>query len=68
MGKVAKGIKCTVTGCSEDAIRSISPEDISRAGLKVSSPGRGYLCKNHYKELKKKLRKDRKIEKWRMMP
>ncbi|MEK6920090.1 MAG: hypothetical protein AABX62_03485 [Thermoproteota archaeon] len=68
MGKVAKGVKCTVTGCSENAIRSISPEDISKAGLKVSSQGRGYLCKNHYKELKKKLRKDKKIERWRMMP
>ena len=68
MGKVAKGVKCTVTGCSENAIRSISPEDIFKAGLKVSSLGRGYLCKNHYKELKKKLRKDKKIERWRMMP
>lgn len=68
MGKVGKGIKCTVSGCSEDAIRSISSEDVSRAGLKVSTTGRGYLCKNHYKELKKKLRKDKQIEKWRMMP
>ncbi len=68
MGKVAKGIKCTVTGCSEDAVRSISPEDVSKAGLKVSASGRGYLCKNHYKELKRKLRKDKKIERWRMMP
>ncbi len=68
MGKIAKGIKCTVSGCSGDAIRSISGEDVSRAGLKVITPGRGYLCKNHYKELKKKLRKDKKIERWRMMP
>ena len=66
MGKVGKGIKCTVTGCAEDAVRSLSPNDVSRAGLKVSTSGRGYLCKNHYKEMKKKLRKDRTIEKWRM--
>jgi len=34
--------------------------------LKASASGRGYLCKNHYKELKKKLRKDKQIEQWRM--
>lgn len=67
LGKVSKGIKCTITGCAEDAVRSISSEDVSKAGLKAA-PGRGYLCKNHYRELKKKLRKDRQIDKWRMMP
>ena len=68
MGKVAKGIKCVVSGCSENAVRSIPSEDVFRAGLKVTTTGRGYLCKNHYKELKKKLRKDKKVERWRMMP
>ncbi len=68
LGKVGKGIKCSVVGCGEDAIRSVSPVDVSRAGLKVSSSGRGYLCKNHYKEMKKKLRKDKEIERWRMKP
>jgi len=66
LGKVAKGVKCSVVGCKEDAVRSISLEEISRAGLKASASGRGYLCKNHYKELKKKLRKDKQIEQWRM--
>ncbi len=68
MGKVGKGIKCSVVGCSEDAVRSVSPVDVSRAGLKVTTAGRGYLCKNHYKEMKKKLRKDKEIERWRMKP
>ncbi len=68
MGKVGKGIKCTVQGCSEDAVRSVSPNDVSRAGLKVTSSGRGYLCKNHYKEMKKKTKKDRIIDQWRMKP
>ena len=54
MGKVGKGVKCSVTGCGEDAVRSVSPVDVSHAGLKVSTSGRGYLCKNHYKEMKKK--------------
>lgn len=66
MGKIGKGVKCTVTGCSEDAVRSVSPVDVSRAGLKSASPGRGYLCKTHYKELKKKLRKDKELERMRM--
>jgi hypothetical protein len=68
LGKVGKGIKCTVTGCTEDAVRSVSPTDVSRARLKVTTMGRGYLCKNHYKELKKKLRKDKQVEQWRMKP
>ena len=68
MGKVGKGLKCIVVGCAEDAVRSISSEDVSRAGLKVTTTGRGYLCKTHYKELKKKLRKDKQIEQWRHMP
>ena len=68
MGKVGKGVKCSVTGCGEDAVRSVSPVDVSHAGLKVFTSGRGYLCKNHYKEMKKKLRKDKEIERWRMRP
>ena len=68
MGKVGKGIKCTVSGCTGDAVKSVSPNDVSRAGLKMTAGGRGYLCKNHYKELKKKLRKDKMIEQWRMKP
>lgn len=66
MGKVGRGVKCSVVGCSQEAVRSISTGDISRAGLKISTSGRGYLCKNHYKEMKKSLRKDRQVERWRM--
>jgi len=68
VGKVGKGIKCSVAGCAEGAVRSVSPVDVSKAGLRVSSSGRSYLCKNHYKEMKKKLRKDKEIERWRMRP
>jgi len=69
LGKVGKGIKCSVSGCGEDAIRSVSAEDASRAGLKVATKtGRSYLCKNHYKEMKKKTKKDRQVERWRMKP
>ena len=68
MGKVGKGVKCSVAGCGEDAVRSVSAEDASRAGLKITTSGRSYLCKNHYKDMKKKTKKDRQVERWRMKP
>lgn len=67
MGKVGKGVKCSVSGCGEDAVRSVPSEEAARAGLRVSSStGRSYLCKSHYKEMKKKTKKDRQVDQWRM--
>lgn len=68
MGKIDKGINCSVDGCSEMAVRSISAEKASEAKLKTAEARRAYLCKKHYKELKKQLRKDRRLEKWRWNP
>ena len=66
MGKVGKGVKCSVSGCGKDAARSISAEKVRMAGLSVSSSEkRAYLCENHYKEFKKRTKKERKIEQWR---
>lgn len=65
MGKVAKGQQCSVVGCSNAAVRSISPEKVSRGGLNVGNARRAYLCKTHYREFKKATRKDRQIDKWR---
>lgn len=65
MGRVDKGAKCTVSGCGKEAVRSISAEKVKAAGLKVGSEKRAYLCKEHYKEFKKKTKKDKSIEKWR---
>jgi len=67
MGRIDKGTKCTVVGCSDPAVRSISSEKVGRAGLEVSASRRAYLCKKHYRELKKKLRKETQLERWRMM-
>ena len=67
MGKIEKGEKCNVVGCNETAIRSISAEKVASAGLDVGKASRGYLCRKHYKELKKKSKKDRMIDKWRYM-
>ena len=55
-GRVKKGTVCSVAGCGRDAKKSISPTDVSRAGLEASASGeRAYLCTIHFKEVKKKL-------------
>ena len=65
MGRVAKGVKCSVVGCDKEAVRSLSREKVSAAGLKVEVARRSYLCKGHYKEYKKETKKDKMLEKWR---
>jgi hypothetical protein len=67
MGKIEKGVRCNVAGCDQQAARSISAERVAEAGLNIGGARRGYLCRAHYREFKKKLKKDRMIEKWRMM-
>ena len=65
LGRIDKGAKCNVPGCGRDAVRSLSGEKVKAAGLKISSEKRAYLCKEHYKEYKKKTKKDKQLEKWR---
>lgn len=65
MGRVSKGVKCSVAGCDEEAVRSLANEKVSSSGLRVGTARRAYLCKDHYKEYKKKIRTERKLEKWR---
>jgi len=43
-----------VSGCSKEAVRSLSTQKAKSAG-----------CKEHYKEFKKKTKKDKTIDKWR---
>ncbi|MCW4046475.1 MAG: hypothetical protein NWE99_02790 [Candidatus Bathyarchaeota archaeon] len=66
MGRIEKGVKCSVSGCSREAVRSISSGKARSAGLNVNSnEKRAYLCREHYKEFKKKTKKDKTLEKWR---
>lgn len=65
MGRVAKGVKCSVTGCENDAVRSVATEKVSAAGLEVGEIRRAYLCKQHYKEFKRETKEDRRLQKWR---
>ena len=66
LGRVDKGVKCSVSGCSREAIRSLSAGKVKSTGLNVGgSERRVYLCKEHYKEYKKKTKKDKQLEQWR---
>jgi hypothetical protein len=65
LGRVDKGVKCSIPGCGREAARSLSAEKVRSAGLNVGSERRAYLCKEHYKEYKKKTKKDKQLEKWR---
>ncbi|RLG92394.1 MAG: hypothetical protein DRO36_01600 [Candidatus Hecatellales archaeon] len=67
MGKIASGVKCSVLGCNSEAVKSVSVEKAKAGGLNVSGEKRVYLCKTHYKQLKKNLKKEKLIEKWRYM-
>lgn len=65
MGRVDKGVKCSVSGCGNEAVRSISADKVRSTGLKIGREKRAYLCKEHYKEYKKKTKKDKKLERMR---
>jgi len=65
VGRIEKGVKCNVSGCGKEAVRSLSAAKVKTAGLKVTDEKHAYLCKEHYKEYKKKTKKDKKLEKWR---
>ncbi|MDP9197128.1 MAG: hypothetical protein M3O24_01010 [Thermoproteota archaeon] len=67
MGRVQKGIQCSVQGCDNSAERSISSSKASMAVDLVinTSSKRAYLCKQHYKEWKKATKEDRENERAR---
>jgi len=65
MGRVSKGVLCSVDGCSREAVRSLSAAKVEEAGLKVKGSRKVYLCKEHYKEYKRAIKKEKTLEKWR---
>lgn len=55
MGKISKGVNCSIIGCPEKAIKSLSTSKVVSVGFQISSKYRRvYLCEKHYKEFKKK--------------
>jgi len=65
MGRVSKGVKCSVQGCGKDAVRSLPIDDVTAAGLEVQRARRVYLCRDHYKQYKKASKKEKMVDKWR---
>lgn len=63
LGRIEKGEKCTV--CGKEAIRSLPVDKVKAAGLNGGNEKRAYLCKDHYKDYKKKTKKDKQLDKWR---
>jgi hypothetical protein len=66
LGKVDKGVGCSVNGCQNPAERSLSRAETGGSGLSVGGEGRRvYLCHDHYKEWKKATKKSRSLERSR---
>ena len=66
MGRIEKGEKCSVSGCGREAARSLSVDKVKAAGINVSTAEkRVFICKEHYKDFKKKTKKDKTLDKWR---
>ena len=65
MGRIDKGVKCTVIGCETTAVRSISMEKVESSGIKTEGDKKAYLCDMHYKEFKKKSKTSRQVDRWR---
>lgn len=69
MGRVDKGVKCSVAGCQAEAVRSIALKRVSEAGLSLrDNSRRAYLCEAHYREFKRARRNVDRIERMRWKP
>jgi len=63
---------CDVEGCSKESKKTVSREKagaaIKEAGLNLSVKDKvtkAHLCSDHYRKIKKKLKKDREIDRLR---
>ncbi|MCL5068249.1 MAG: hypothetical protein M1368_07845 [Thaumarchaeota archaeon] len=65
MGKIGKGVSCSVSGCTNSAERSLSKDRVANSGLRVAGERQVYLCHEHYKEWKKATKKDRELDRIR---
>jgi hypothetical protein len=54
---------CDVSGCSQDAVRSLSAKKVKKSGLDIPTDrGNTHLCKEHYREFKKSTKEERKLQ------
>jgi hypothetical protein len=62
MAKKEKKV-CSVAGCKNDALRSISMGSAKKAFSNFKEESRrAYLCREHYKKFRKATKQDRKLE------
>src|SRR5436309_2833837 len=62
---MAAGDICGVQGCGKDARRSLSTKKVQEAlpDLKlIGEPRRTHLCKDHYRQVRKKTKKERELD------
>lgn len=65
LGKVSKGIGCSVIGCNESAVRSVNKNKTAGSDIKTTGERQVYLCRDHYKDLKKSSKSQDDIERIR---
>ena len=60
-----KGV-CSVKNCNNQAVKTLSYSEASKVfGGELEAGRKVKLCKVHWKEYKKKTKKDRLLQKWR---
>jgi thymidine kinase len=62
---MAAGDICGVQGCGKEARRSLSTKKVKEAlpDLKlIGDPRRTHLCKDHYRQFRKKTKKERELD------
>ncbi|MCS6767650.1 MAG: hypothetical protein RMJ59_02970 [Candidatus Nitrosocaldus sp.] len=59
MGKVGKGVRCSVVECGNNAVRSLDSGKVRGSGLDVGEGKRVYLCEEHYKQWKKNFKQSK---------
>lgn len=62
---MAEKESCGVSGCPNDAVRSVAQEKLKEAlpGLSVRADFRRvHLCREHYRQFRKKTKKDRELD------
>ena len=66
MGKISKGVECSLNDCSSSAIRSINSKNVDSNEFSISSDSnKVYFCTEHYKSWKKSTKELRKSERAR---
>ena len=53
---------CDVVGCEEEAVKTVARKKAEKLFNLKGNANKVHLCKKHYKEFKKKTKKERELE------